>query len=87
MLFMYIHTHPVEKCLVDQPQEAAKLLSGIAEKARKANIKMTGYAAWHEHTFYAVIEANDILELENILAPMTKWGDANLIPVIPVRPG
>jgi muconolactone delta-isomerase len=82
MLFMYIHTHSVDKCMVDQPQELAKMSSQMREEAQKANIKVTTYSAPHEHTIYSIIDANDIATLEKILTPMTKWGDADLIPII-----
>jgi hypothetical protein len=82
MYFIYIHTHPVEKCLIDQPQETMKMMVKMREDALKANIKVTGFSAPHEHTMYAVIEANDLAALEALLAPMTKWGDATLIPVV-----
>ena len=85
MLFMYIHTHSVEKCLIDQPQQSAKMVAQMREEAQKANIKMTTYVAAHEHTIYAIIEANDIGALEKVLAPITKWGDASLIPVMPME--
>ncbi len=82
MNFIYIHTHSPEKCLIDQPQETMKMMMKMREDAQKANIKIMGYSAPHEHTMYAVIEANDLAALENLLAPMTKWGDASLIPVV-----
>jgi hypothetical protein len=82
MLFMYIHTHSVENCTVDKPEESMKVLSQIQAEAKKANIKITGYGAPHEHTMYAIIEANDIAALERVLIPMTKWGEASLIPLI-----
>ncbi len=82
MFFMYIHTHSVENCKIDKPEESMKLLAKIKTDAEKAQIKMTGYGALHEHTMYAIIEANDIVALEKVLAPLTKWGEATLIPVI-----
>ena len=82
MFFIYIHTHSAERCLIDQPQETMKMMAKMREDAQKANIKVTGYSAAHEHTIYAVIEANDLAALESLLAPMTKWGDATLIPVV-----
>ena len=82
MLFMYIHTHSVENCTIDKPQENMKMMSQMRAEADKVNIKITGYGAPHEHTMYAIIEANDMAALEKILAPMTKWGEANLIPIL-----
>jgi uncharacterized protein with GYD domain len=83
MLFIYIHTHPVEKCLADKPQETAKIMSSIREEANKAGVKLIGtYVAAHEHTIYAICEADDTLKLELVLRPMTLWGNARLIPIV-----
>ena len=82
MLFMYIHTHPVEKCLADKPQEAAKIRSKAQEEAKKAGVKAIGtYVAAHEHTIYGIYEADDVAALERALIPMTTWGNARLIPI------
>ncbi len=82
MLFMYIHTHPVEKCVLDKPQEAVKIFSRVQEESKKAGIKTIGtYVAAHEHTIYTILEANDLPALEKALTPMTLWGNARLIPV------
>jgi uncharacterized protein with GYD domain len=82
MLFMYIHTHSADKCLVDKPQEVSKIVTRVREESKKAGIKMLGsYVAAHEHTIFSVIEADDLSALERALAPMTMWGDARLIPV------
>jgi hypothetical protein len=38
MLFMYIATHPVDKCMADKPQEGLKLFSqvrGVEEGGRE----------------------------------------------------
>jgi hypothetical protein len=82
MLFMYIHVHSVENCLIDKPQETMRMMTQMRTEAEKAKIKITGYVAAHEHTIYAIIEANDIAALEKLLAPMTKWGESSLIPII-----
>ena len=82
MLFMYIHTHPVEKCLADKPQETAKIRSKVQEEAKKAGVKTIGtYVAAHEHTIFAIYETDDIAALERVLIPLTTWGNARLIPI------
>ncbi len=82
MLFMYIHTHSVEKCIADKPQETARIMSSVQEEAQKAGIKLQGiYIAAHEHTIYCILEADDVLKLERALHPMTLWGNARLIPI------
>ena len=43
------------------------------------------YAAAHEHTIYSLIEADDLTAIEQTLTPLTLWGDANLIPVVPYQ--
>jgi uncharacterized protein with GYD domain len=83
MLFMYIHTHSVEKCLADKPEESARILSAAQEATKKAGVKMIGnYVAPHEHTIYAIFEASDMVAVERALIPMTTWGNARLIPII-----
>ncbi len=83
MLFIYIHTHSPEQCMLDKPQEAAKRNSAMQEEAQKAGVKFLGtYVAAHEHTIYGVVEADDIQKLEKVLAPLTIWGNARLIPVV-----
>ena len=87
MLFMYIHTHTVEKCLVDKPQELAKITSQLQEELKKAGVKVLGmYQAPHEHTGFLIFDASDIAALERALIPMTAWGNARLIPVISPMP-
>jgi uncharacterized protein with GYD domain len=82
MLFMYIHTHPLEKCVVDKPQEASKIAAQMRDEYKKAGVNMVAmYMAPHEHTFYMVLEANDVLALEKANTPMTLWGTARLIPI------
>jgi uncharacterized protein with GYD domain len=82
MLFMYIHTHPVEKCTVDKPQDNAKMAANLQAEYKKAGVKLVAmYMAPHEHTFYMVLEANDITALEKANMAMTLWGTAKLVPV------
>jgi hypothetical protein len=85
MHFMYIHTHSPENCKIDKPQELVQMAGQIRETAKKANIKLTIYSAHHEHTIYALIEADNLAALEDMLIPLTKWGDASLIPVLPME--
>jgi hypothetical protein len=87
MLFMYIHTHSVENCTIDKPQESMQMIAQIKAEAEKANIKFTIYGAPHEHTMYSIVEANDLAALEKILMPMTKWGEATLIPIMSFEQG
>ncbi len=83
MLFMYIHTHSADKCLADKREEVWKIVAQVQEATRQAGIKSLGaYVAAHEHTFYIILEADDLLALEQALVPMTVWGDARLIPVV-----
>jgi uncharacterized protein with GYD domain len=79
---MYIHTHPVEKCLADKPEQVRKMYSQFREAAAKVGVKSVApYTAAHEHTIYSIFEANDIAALETLLTPMTVWGNARLIPI------
>jgi muconolactone delta-isomerase len=83
MLFMYIHIHPLEKCVADKPQDMKKMVAKAQEDAKKAGVKMVGaFVAPHEHTQYIIFDATDIATLEKLLIPMTLWGTAKLVPVI-----
>ncbi len=82
MLFMYIHTHTPEKCLMTKTQETLRVFSAIREGFQKAGVKVVGACvAQHEHTVFWTLEANDIHELEMALTPFTLLGTARLIPV------
>ncbi len=83
MLFMHIHTHSCEQCMLDKPEEGAKRASTMQAEAQKAGVKVLGtYVAAHEHTIYSIVEADDIQKLERVLVPMTLRGNARLIPVV-----
>jgi hypothetical protein len=83
MLFMYIHTHSPERCTIDKPAETLKMLADGQAAAKKAGIKWVGgWAAPHQHTMFVVFDTDDIAALEKVLAPMTLWGDAELIPLV-----
>lgn len=82
MLFMYIHTHTPEKCLIGKQQEMLRWTSEVREGFQKAGIKVVGaYVAQHEHTMFLTLEADNIHELEVALFPFTLLGTARLIPV------
>jgi selenophosphate synthetase-related protein len=88
MLFMYIHTHSADNCKADDPEQTNQLRSKLQEAAQKTGIKFLGvYVAAHEHTIYSVIEADNLVALEQVLTPLTVWGDARLIPVISMQGG
>jgi hypothetical protein len=42
MLFLYIHTHPLEKCLADKPEEARQMLISAQQASAQAGIKIVG---------------------------------------------
>lgn len=47
MLFMYIHTHSVEKCTVNKPEENAKMFSKAEQDIKKAGGKIIGAYVRH----------------------------------------
>ncbi len=82
MLFMYIHTHPVEKCLMNKPEERNALFAQVQQQVKEAGVKVLSmYSAPNEHTFFAVIEADDVAAIQKAVSPLTPWGSARLIPV------
>ena len=86
MLFMYIHTHSADRCKADVPDQVNQMRSKLREAAKQAGIKFLGvYVAAHEHTIYALIETDNLGALEQVLTPLTVWGDARLIPVVSMR--
>ena len=88
MLFLYTHTHSTERCQADKPEQVTKMHLNYLQNAAKAGVKpIATYAAPHEHTVYLVFEANDITALENLLTPMTLWGNAKLTPIISFTTG
>ena len=88
MLYMYIHTHPLEKCVIEKPEEAKKMFAKAQEAAKKAGVKILGaYMAPHEHTMFIIYDAPDLVALEKLLVPLTKWGEAQLIPVMSFEQG
>lgn len=86
MTFLYIHTHSAERCMADKPQETGKMVAKMQEEIKKAGIKSLGaYMVPHEHTLYEIFEADNIAAVEKALIPMTLWGNARLIPVVPME--
>lgn len=82
MLFMHIHTHTAENCIVDDLKKQMNLTSQLRENFQKAGITVTGaYVAQHEHTRWYLLEANNIRELEMAPVPNTLFGDAGLISI------
>ena len=83
MLFMYIHTHAPDKCIVDQPKELLQLFSAVRVGFQNTGVKVVdAYSVPHEHTFYWLLDTDDIEHLEVALRPMTKMGTARLIPIV-----
>ncbi len=83
MLFMYIHTHTLDKCIADKPEQTEKFLAEVRASEKRGVIKLIGlWAAPHEHTNYCVFEATDLAATEKALLPMTLWGNARLIPIL-----
>jgi uncharacterized protein with GYD domain len=86
MLFMYIHTHPAERCPVNRPDETKKMLDKFEADAKKAGMKVIGmYVAPHEHTVYGIFEASDLEAAEKAAIPMTLMGNARMIPVLTMQ--
>jgi hypothetical protein len=85
MLFMYMHTHAPEKCLVDEPDVAREVMSQLRKEAEKARVKMVGpYMANEDHTVFAVFDGDDYAAIQKVITPMATWGAARLIPISPV---
>jgi hypothetical protein len=85
MLFIYIHTHPLDKCIADNEEKKLQLGGQLQGAFKEAGIKVLGnYAAPQEHTLFTIFETDDFEALNQALTPMTIWGSARMIPVIPI---
>ena len=83
MLFMYIHTHTVDRCLAGKLEEGKKLRSEMLERFKKENVKVVSYySSPNEHTGFYIFDVSDNAALQRALYPLTTWGTARLIPVI-----
>ncbi len=86
MLFMYINTHSVDRCMIDKPAELGKMSADMQAAATKAGVKIIAmYPAPHQHVVFAIVEGNDLASIELVLKPMTLWGDGELIPIMPLQ--
>ena len=82
MLFMYIHTHSSDNCIMVELEKQMQFSTKLRENFRLAGIQVKGaYVAQHEHTVWYVLDSDNIHELEVALLPFTRWGNARLIPV------
>jgi hypothetical protein len=82
MRFMYIHTHPLEKCMIGKSKEMMNWSSEVREGFKKSGVKVIAVSiAQHEHTIFLTIEADDNRALEVALYPFTLVGTGRLIPV------
>ena len=85
MLFIYIHTHPLDKCIADNEEKKLQLGSQLQGAFKEAGIKVLGnYAAPQEHTLFTIFETDDFEALNEALTPLTTWGSARMIPVISI---
>ncbi len=85
MLFIYIHTHPVDKCIADNEEKKLQLGSQLQGAFKEAGIKVLGnYAAPQEHTLFTIFETDNLEALNQALTPLTLWGSARMIPVISI---
>ena len=63
MLFMCVHTHPVERCLAHKPAELDTMGAEIRRLAQETGVKILKvYWAPTEHTLFALIEGDDPAE-------------------------
>lgn len=85
MIFILIHTHPLDKCIADNEEKKNQLGNQLQGSFKEAGIKVLGnYAAPQEHTLFSIFETDDLEALNQALTPLTMWGTARMIPVIPI---
>ncbi len=85
MLFMYMHTHPMEKCTLGEPEVAREIVDQMQREAMRSRVKLVGpYLTNQEHTVMAVVEGDDYEAIRRVMSPAEIWGQVELTPLSPV---
>ena len=74
-LFVTRHQHSAEGCPAGDPGMGPMLLQHVSpDNASKVGIDIRGEAVVQDHTFYMVLEAQDILKVQEFMAPFAQVG-------------
>jgi hypothetical protein len=88
MLYMWIHTHSPERCLVTQPAKGREMMGGLFQAFEKAGVKVLGtYMAPPTHKSFMIVEvpgeaAFTRLGAEPAFVSWLAWGQSEMIPVV-----
>ncbi len=89
MLYLWIHSHSPERCLVTEPGKAREMMGGVFNAFEKVGIKVRGaYMAAPQHKSFMLVEVTDETSLmklgaEPAFTAWLAWGQSEMIPVTP----
>ncbi len=83
MIFLAIHTHLPEKCIIDNPQKIKKFRAALSEEeAIKNGCRILNvYVSPTEHIAYIIFETNNHENMLGFLKPLIKLGITEIKPV------
>ena len=83
MIFLAIHTHLPEKCIIDNPQKIKKFRASLSEEeAIKNGCRILSvYVSPTEHIAYIIFETNKHENMLSFLKPLIKLGITEIKPV------
>ena len=83
MIFLAIHTHLPEKCIIDNPEKVKKFRGVLSEKEAIKNgcILINVYVSPTDHIAYIIFKAKEHNNMLNFLKPLIKLGVTKVKPV------
>jgi len=83
MLFQIVHTHSLDKCPAQYPEQAKRLSTWWQSLKKTSGIKvLSGYVTPNDHTFYITVEADDYPTLARALGPLVGIGTGHISPAL-----
>ena len=83
MLFHITHVHPAESCPYHDPEMVAKTYGKAMSGFEEAGVTLHGaYVDALAHTFYLIVESNDLTKIHAALGPIIVEGSAEIRPVL-----
>tara|TARA_B100001971_G_scaffold181668_1_gene178496 strand:- start:562 stop:843 length:282 start_codon:yes stop_codon:yes gene_type:complete len=83
MIFLAIHTHLPENCIIDNPEEIKKFRAALSEEeAIKNGCRLISvYVSPTEHVDYIIFETKEHENMLSFLKPLIKLGITEVKPV------
>ena len=83
MLFHITHIHSAESCCYHDPETVAKTYGKALSGFEEAGVTLHGaYVDAPAHTFYLVVESDDLKKIHTMLGPIIDQGKAEIRPVL-----